>query len=119
MYGNREEKGSTLKKTEMRSFATQSPSQATVSQSAQPLVNHSKDTSTRHGYYKRCDDRFSSTKLDFSRERTNGGGGWGISSVESIRLAKTETRHDFLAHGDLLRASLYGHQGGDSVLVPQ
>ena len=40
------------------------------------------------------------------------------SSVETTRLTKTETRHDFLAHGDLLRVSLYGRQGWDSVLVP-
>ena len=33
------------------------------------------------------------------------------SSVETTRLARTETRHDFLVHGDLLRASLYGRQG--------
>ena len=41
-----------------------------------------------------------------------------ISSVETTRLfsARTETRHDFLAHGDLLRVSLYGRQGRDSVL---
>ena len=32
-------------------------------------------------------------------------------SVETTRLTRTETRHDFLVHGDLLRASLYGRQG--------
>ena len=31
-----------------------------------------------------------------------------INSVETTPLTRTETRHDFLAHGDLLRASLYG-----------
>ena len=41
------------------------------------------------------------------------------SSVETTRLTRTETRHDFLAHGDLLRVSLYGRQGRDSVLVPK
>ena len=41
------------------------------------------------------------------------------SSVETTRLARTEIRHDFLAHGDLLRVSLYGRQGRDSVLSPQ
>ena len=49
-------------------------------------------------------------------KRTNGGKN---SSVETTRLARTETRNDFLAHGDLLRASLYGCQGRESVLVPQ
>ena len=43
----------------------------------------------------------------------------GISSVEATQLARTETRHGFLAHGDLLRVSLYGRQGRDSVLGPQ
>ena len=38
-------------------------------------------------------------------------GGGGISSVETTRLARMETHHDFLAHGDLLRVSLYGRQG--------
>ena len=38
---------------------------------------------------------------------------------EATRLARTETRHGFLAHGDLLRVSLYGRQGRDSVLGPQ
>ena len=41
-----------------------------------------------------------------------------INSVESTRLTRTETRHDFLAHGDLLRASLCGRQGRDSVFFP-
>ena len=40
-------------------------------------------------------------------------------SVEITRLARAETPHDFLVHWDLLRASLYGRQGWDSVLVPQ
>ena len=39
----------------------------------------------------------------------------GINSAETTRLVRTETRHDFLAHGDLLRVSLYGRQGRDSV----
>ena len=43
----------------------------------------------------------------------------GMNSVETTRLARMETRHDFLVHGDLLRVSLYGRQGRDSVLVPQ
>ena len=43
----------------------------------------------------------------------------GINSVETTRLARTETRHDFLVHGDLLRVSLYGRQGRDNVFVPQ
>ena len=42
-----------------------------------------------------------------------------INSVETTQLARTETRHDFLADGDLLLVSLYGRQGGDSVLVSQ
>ena len=63
-----------------------------------------------------CDNKsFLRTKLEFSENVQTG----GINSVETTRLARTETRHDFLAHGDLLRVSLYGHQGGDSVLVPQ
>ena len=41
------------------------------------------------------------------------------NSVEITRLARKETRHDFLAHGGPLLVSLYGRQGGDSVLVPQ
>ena len=41
------------------------------------------------------------------------------SSVETTRPTRTEIRHDFLASGDLLRVSLYGRQGRDSVLVPQ
>ena len=45
-------------------------------------------------------------------KRTNGGKN---SSVETTQLARTETRHDFLAHGDLLRVSLYGRQERDSV----
>ena len=43
----------------------------------------------------------------------------GIKSVETTRPARTETRHDFLVHGDLPRESLYGRQGRDSVLVPR
>ena len=41
-----------------------------------------------------------------------------ISSVETTQLfsARTETRHDFLAHGDLLRVSLYGRQGRDRLV---
>ena len=62
-----------------------------------------------------CDDRFLLAILKFSGNVKTGGG--GISSVETTRLARTETRHDFLAHGDLLRVSLYGRQGRDSVLV--
>ena len=42
-----------------------------------------------------------------------------INSVETTRLTRTETRHDFLVHGDLLQASLRGCQGWDSVLAPQ
>ena len=38
-----------------------------------------------------------------------------INSVETTQLARTETSHDFLVHGDLLRVSLYGRQGRDSV----
>ena len=60
--------------------------------------------------------------LEFSENvQTGGGGVWGvgISSVEATRLARTETRHGFLAHGDLHRVSLYGRQGRDSVLGPQ
>ena len=64
--------------------------------------------------------RFSRTKQDFAGNVQNGGGweGW-INSVETTRLARTGTRHDFLIHGDLLRASLYGRQEWDSVLVPE
>ena len=58
---------------------------------------------------------FSLAKLDFSENVQTG----EISSVETTRLARTDTRHDFLAHGDLLRVSLYGRQGRDSVLGPQ
>ena len=54
-----------------------------------------------------CDDKFSLATLEFSEKRTNG----GISSVDATRLARTETRHDSLVHGDLLRAGLYGRQG--------
>ena len=42
-----------------------------------------------------------------------------INSIETTRLTRTETRHDFLVHGDLLQASLRGCQGWDSVLAPQ
>ena len=62
-----------------------------------------------------CDDRFSRNKLDFAENVQNGGN----NSVEITRLARAETPHDFLVHWDLLRASLYGRQGWDSVLVPQ
>ena len=62
-----------------------------------------------------CDDKFSLATLEFSENVQSG----GISSVETTWLARTETRHDFLAHGDLLRVSLYGRQGRDSVLGPQ
>ena len=31
--------------------------------------------------------------------------------VETTRLVRTETRHDFLLHGYLLQARLYGRQG--------
>ena len=65
-----------------------------------------------------CDDRFLLAILEFSENVQTGEGG-GISSVETTRLARTETRHDFLAHGDLLRVSLYGRQGRDSVLGSQ
>ena len=63
-----------------------------------------------------CDDRFSLAIPEFSENVQTGGGG-RVSSVETTRLARTETRHDFLAHGDLLRVSLYGRQGRDSVWV--
>ena len=59
--------------------------------------------------------RFSRTTLEFEGNVQTGEN----SSVETSRLARTETRHDFLVHGDLLRVSLYGRQGRDSVLVPQ
>ena len=62
-----------------------------------------------------CDDRFSRNKLDFAENVRNGGN----NSVEITRLARAETPHDFLVHWDLLRASFYGRQGWDSVLVPQ
>ena len=61
-----------------------------------------------------CDDRF--FELWLREKHTKRG---KINLVETTRLARTETRHDFLAYGDLLRASLYGRQGWDSVLVPQ
>ena len=64
-----------------------------------------------------CDDRFSRTKFDFAGTYKMGGG--GDYSAETTRLARTETRHDFLVHGDLPRVGLYGRQGRDSVLVPQ
>ena len=34
-----------------------------------------------------------------------------INSVETTRLTRTETRHDFLVHRDLIRAILNGRQG--------
>ena len=43
-----------------------------------------------------------------SRERTQRG---EFNSVETTRLARPETRHDFLSHVDLLRVSLYERQG--------
>ena len=55
-----------------------------------------------------CGDRLSRTKFDFAGTYKMGGGDY---SVETTRLVRTETRHDFLVHGDLLRASLYGRQG--------
>ena len=58
---------------------------------------------------------FCAPQLDFAGTYKTG----GINSVETTRLARTETRHDFLVHEDLLRVSLYERQGGDSVLVPQ
>ena len=57
---------------------------------------------------------FSRTKLEFAGNVQMG----EISSVETTRLARTEIRHDFLAHGDLLLVILHGRQG-DSVLVPK
>ena len=59
---------------------------------------------------------FRSLYRNFRKTYKRGGGG-RVSSVETTRLARTETRHDFLAHGDLLRVSLYGRQGRDSVWV--
>ena len=58
---------------------------------------------------------FRTPQLDFAGTYKTG----GINSVETTRLARTEIRHDFLVHGDLLRVSLYGRQGGDSILAPQ
>ena len=63
-----------------------------------------------------CDDKFSRTPTGLFAGTYKRG---EISSVETTRLARTETHHDFLAHGDLLLVSLYGRQGGESVLVPQ
>ena len=57
---------------------------------------------------------FSCTKLEFAGNVQTG----EVSSVETTRLARTEIRHDFLPHGDLLLVTLHGRQG-DSVLVPQ
>ena len=56
-----------------------------------------------------CDDRFSRPNWETESDSTITTG--GNNSVEKTWLARTETRHDFLAHGDLLRASLYGRQG--------
>ena len=59
-------------------------------------------------------EKEASVRIDFralnctSRETYKTG---EINSVQTTRLAKTETRHDFLVHGDLLRASLNGRQG--------
>ena len=36
---------------------------------------------------------------------------WGKSLGRDHSAARTETRHDSLVHGDLLRVSLYGRQG--------
>ena len=63
-----------------------------------------------------CDNRFFCTLHWTSRGMYKTG---EINSVEITQLVRTETRHNFLVHGDLLRASLYGRQGWDSVLVPQ
>ena len=63
-----------------------------------------------------CDDKFSRTPTGLFAGTYKRG---EISSVETTRLARTETHHDFLGHGDLLLVSLYGRQGGESVLVPQ
>ena len=61
-----------------------------------------------------CDDKFSArSKLNLRETYKTG----GINSVETTRLTRTETRHDFLAYEVLLRVSLYGRQGGESVLV--
>ena len=46
---------------------------------------------------------FLRTKFDFAGTYKTGG-------------TRMETRQDFLAHGDLLRVSLYGRQGRDNVL---
>ena len=35
---------------------------------------------------------------------------WGKELCRDDLAARTESRHDFLVHGDLLRASLYGRQ---------
>ena len=43
-----------------------------------------------------CDDRFSRTKLTIET----------IETIETTRLARMETRHDFLAHGVLLFSEL-------------
>ena len=59
--------------------------------------------------------KFSCAKLDFRGNVQTGEN----NSVEITRLARKETRHDFLAHGGPLLVSSYGRQGGDSVLVPQ
>ena len=49
---------------------------------------------------------FRAPQLDFAGTYKTG----GINSVETTRLARTETRHDFLVHEDLLRVSLYGRR---------
>ena len=51
---------------------------------------------------------FSLALTRLSPGRTIGGEN---NSVETTQLSRTETRHDCLAHGDLLRVSLYGRQG--------
>ena len=62
-------------------------------------------------YLMLCDDKFFSPqnwKTDSSWTRTTTTGG---NNSRDDLAARTETRHDFLVHGDLLRASLYGRQG--------
>ena len=50
-----------------------------------------------------CDDRFFSNLLDCCGERNNNG---GKELSRDHLVARTETRHDFLLHGDLLQVSL-------------
>ena len=49
-----------------------------------------------------CDDEFSRTPTGLFAGTYKRG---EISSVETTRLARTESHHDFLAHGDLLLVS--------------